>query len=71
MMIELGSDTNQLTIFLFQLGYEYIFTKPLNHQNLQKLQVLMIYKRITHEIDPDHSIIPTNTGFITHLHTVV
>jgi hypothetical protein len=42
MMIELGSDTNQLTIFLFQLGSEYIFTKPLNHQNLQFLQVLMI-----------------------------
>lgn len=43
MMIELGSDTTQLTIFLFQLGSEYIFTKPLNHQNLQILQVLMIY----------------------------
>ncbi len=71
MMIELGSDTNQLTIFLFQLGSEYIFTKPLNHQNLQKLQVLMIYKRIPLEIDLDYSIIQTNTGFNTLLRAVV
>ena len=42
MMIELGSDTTQMTIFLFQPGSEYIFTKPLNYQNLQFLQVLMI-----------------------------
>lgn len=43
MMIELGSDTTQFNIFLIQLSFKHIFTKPLNHQNLQKLQVLMIY----------------------------